>query len=78
MKKSLPETLKLIGAFVMFTMGIYFELLLLTIITQYALFDVQDKEKIVSLLASFVPFVAGVQLSIISISPINIATLFKK
>ena len=72
----------------MFTMGIYFELLLLTIITQYALFDAQDKEEIVRLLqdkegivrllASFVPFVAGVQLSIISISPINIATLFKK
>lgn len=78
MKEKTINSLKIAGAVFLFGMGIYFELLLLTIITNYAIFDNGQKETVVRLLCGFLPFVAGVQLSIIGINPINIATLFRK
>lgn len=75
----MKNNLKIVGSVILFILALLYEILVLTIIFKFSMFH---NEKItgdvVRLLAGFIPFVAGVQLSILGANIIDIKGLFKK
>lgn len=75
----MKNNLKIVGSIILFILALLYEILVLTIIYKFSMLN---NEKItgdvVRLLAGFIPFVAGVQLSILGANIIDIKGLFKK
>lgn len=75
----MKNNLKIVGSVILFILALLYEILVLTIIFKFSMFH---NEKItgdvVRLLAGFIPFVAGVQLSILGANIIDIKGLFNK
>lgn len=75
----MKNNLKIVGSVIMFLLALLYEILVLIIIYKFSMVhDEKMGEEVVRLLAGFIPFVAGVQLSILGANIIDIKGLFKK
>lgn len=75
----MKNNLKIVGSVIMFLLALLYEILVLIIIYKFSmLHDEKITGDVVRLLAGFIPFVAGVQLSILGANIIDIKGLFNK
>ncbi|NBP60224.1 MAG: hypothetical protein EBU53_03835 [Proteobacteria bacterium] len=75
----MKNNLKIVGSVILFILALLYEILVLTIIFKFSMVhDEKITGDVVRLLAGFIPFVAGVQLSILGANIIDIKGLFKK
>ena len=75
----MKNNLKIVGSVIMFLLALLYEILVLIIIYKFSMVhDEKMGEEVVRLLAGFIPFVAGVQLSILGANIIDIKGLFNK
>ncbi len=75
----MKNNLKIVGSIILFILALLYEILVLTIIYKFSMVhDEKMGEEVVRLLAGFIPFVAGVQLSILGANIIDIKGLFNK
>ena len=75
----MKNNLKIVGSVIMFLLALLYEILVLTIIFKFSMLQNEKMgEEVVRLVAGFIPFVAGVQLSILGANIIDIKGLFNK
>lgn len=74
----MKNNLKIVGSVILFILALLYEILVLTIIFKFSMLQQEIMGDVVRLLAGFIPFVAGVQLTILGANIIDIKGLFKK
>lgn len=75
----MKNNLKIVGSVILFILALLYEILVLTIIFKFSMFHNEKiTGEVVRLLVGFIPFVAGVQLSILGANIIDLKGLFNK